>query len=270
MPRIKDLTISTTIDGSHVLPIDNADGTKGVAAVNAGPEFLQLCPLVWTGRYKNLGTDITDAQSTAIKNGTFDGLHIGDYWYKNSIHWRITDANYFLNCGDTNFTTKHLVIVPDESLGNAQMNTENVTTGGWVGSALYSNLSTYREKVVAWCGESHLLTHRNFQVTATSNGYPSAGAWVDTDIDLMNEQMVYGSFIFGNGGSLPTGKTNHRIDKSQLALFAWDKTFVNRRFSYWLKDICSATNFALANGNGSANFSYASASFGVRPAFCIC
>ncbi len=64
--------------------------------------------------------------------------------------WRIVDMDYWYNCGDTAFTSHHLVIMPDEALYNAQMNTTNVTTGGYVGSAMYkSNLANAKTIVNA-------------------------------------------------------------------------------------------------------------------------
>lgn len=40
-------------------------------------------------RGKNLGDHVTDEQVTAMRNGTFNDLFIGDYWKINSITWDI-------------------------------------------------------------------------------------------------------------------------------------------------------------------------------------
>ena len=87
---------------------------------------------------------MTTAQYAAIKAGTFDDLYIGDYWTIGGVNYRIAAFDYYLNSGDTNCTTHHVVIVPDTCLYNAQMhNTSsggyeggaaNTTTGGYVGS----------------------------------------------------------------------------------------------------------------------------------------
>lgn len=200
--RIKDLTKVTSLSSSDVLAIDNTGGTKGITAQNAAGQLLQLPPIIWTGWYKNLGSSVTTAQHTAIANGTFEGLHLGDYWSIDGINYRIAAFDYYYNCGDTSdgAYTHHVVCVPDLNMGNQQMNSTNTTTGGWVGSEMWTtNLATARTKIKSAFGD-RILTHRCYQVNAVSNGKPSAGAWIDTDIDLMNEQMVYGGFIFGSPG----------------------------------------------------------------------
>lgn len=88
-------------------------------------------------RGKNLGTALTAVQKAAIKDGSFKGMFLGDYWSIGGRIWRIVDMDYWYNCGDTAFTSHHLVIMPDEALYNAQMNTTNITTGGYVGSEMY-------------------------------------------------------------------------------------------------------------------------------------
>ena len=75
-------------------------------------------------RGKNLGSVVTEEQKTNIKNGTFKGFFLGDYWIIGSYTWRIVDFDYWYDCGDTAFTKPHLVIMPDKPLYNAQMNPE--------------------------------------------------------------------------------------------------------------------------------------------------
>ena len=85
----------------------------------------------------------------------------------------------------------------------------------------------------------------------------------------MNEQMVYGGAIFmpiANGSGV---YTNYRVEKSQLPLFALDPSRICNRAWYWLRDVVTASHFALISGNGSANYGGAGTSGGVRPAFCI-
>ena len=91
----------------------------------------------------------------------------------------------------------------------------------------------------------------------------------------MNEKMVYGTDIFHNiqhGTNIPN---NYVIDKSQLSLFRLDKSKIiafndgGTRQHYWLRDVVSASAFALVNTNGAAGSGNASYSSGVRPAFLI-
>lgn len=221
-------------------------------------------------RGKNLGTTVTEEQWEAISSGTFTDLYIGDYWVIGGVNWRIAAFDYYLNCGDTNFTKHHAVIVPDTCLYNAQMNTTNVTTGAYKGSAMYTaNLTQAKSTINSAFGSSHVLSHRIYLSNATSNGRASAGEWTDSTVDLMCEHMVYGSGIFSpvsDGSNVPN---NYRVEKGQLPLFALESSRICNRAAWWLRDVITAAGFAYVGNGGCADFYNASNSFGVRPAFCI-
>ena len=218
-------------------------------------------------RGKNLGTSVTAEQYAAISSGKFTDLYIGDYWVINGVTYRIAAFDYYYNCGDTNFTKHHVVIVPDTSLYKAQMNTSNVTTGGYTGSAMYkSNLAQAKTTIKAAFGSTHVLTKRELLTNAVNGNTPSGWAWFDSDVELMNEVQAYGSVAWGahdgNGYNVASGD-------GQFPLFMFDRTKLHNREDYWLRDVSSATNFSYVNGNGNASISGASYSYGVRPAFCI-
>lgn len=218
-------------------------------------------------RGKNLGTSVTAEQYAVISSGKFTDLYIGDYWVIKGVTYRIAAFDYYYNCGDTNFTKHHVVIVPDTSLYKAQMNTSNVTTGGYTGSAMYkSNLAQAKTTIKAAFGSAHVLTKRELLTNAVNGNTPSGWAWFDSDVELMNEVQVYGSVAWGahdgNGYNVASGD-------GQFPLFMFDRTKLHNREDYWLRDVSSAPLFSLVDGYGGANAVYASRSFGVRPAFCI-
>ena len=218
-------------------------------------------------RGKNLGTSVTAEQYAAISSGKFTNLYIGDYWVIKGVTYRIAAFDYYYNCGDTNFTKHHAVIVPDTSLYKAQMNTSNVTTGGYTGSAMYkSNLAQAKTTIKAAFGSAHVLTKRELLTNAVNGNTPSGWAWFDSDVELMNEVQVYGSVAWGahdgNGYNVASGD-------GQFPLFMFDRTKLHNREDYWLRDVCSATGFSFVRGNGNAGSFSASSSVGVRPAFCI-
>lgn len=222
-------------------------------------------------RGKNLGNAVTDAQWQAISSGTFIDLYIGDYWVIGGVNWRIAAFDYYLNCGDTSFTKHHAVIVPDTCLYNAQMNTTNVTTGAYKGSAMYTaNLAQAKSTINSAFGSSHVLSHRIYLSNATSNGRASAGEWTDSTVDLMCEHMVYGSGIFSpvsDGSNVPN---NYRVEKGQLPLFALEPSRICNRATWWLRDVITAAYFASVASDGHASYyGGASSAIGVRPAFCI-
>ena len=218
-------------------------------------------------RGKNLGTSVTAEQYAAISSGKFTDLYIGDYWVINGVTYRIAAFDYYYNCGDTNFTKHHVVIVPDTSLYKAQMNTSNVTTGGYTGSAMYkSNLAQAKTTIKAAFGSTHVLTKRELLTNAVNGNTPSGWAWFDSDVELMNEVQAYGSVAWGvhdgNGYNVASGD-------GQFPLFMFDRTKLHNREDYWLRDVASAPNFSYVYNNGNANYNTASYSLGVRPAFCI-
>lgn len=218
-------------------------------------------------RGKNLGTSVTEEQYAAISSGKFTDLYIGDYWVIKGVTYRIAAFDYYYNCGDTNFTKHHVVIVPDTSLYKAQMNTSNVTTGGYTGSAMYkSNLAQAKSTIKAAFGSAHVLTKRELLTNAVNGNTPSGWAWFDSDVELMNEVQVYGSVAWGahdgNGYNVASGD-------GQFPLFMFDRTKLHNREDYWLRDVSSAASFSYVYDGGYASSNSASYSHGVRPAFCI-
>ena len=266
MIKINELPELTDPSGSHIVGYKGNDTvqipTDAIVAVSAINHRN-----VYRGKY--LGSSVTAAQKAAIQSGSFDDLFIGDYWVINGVTWVIADMDYFYNCGDTAFTKHHLVIVPDRALYNASMNDSNVTTGGYVGSKMYTeNLNSAKATIAATFGDM-ILSHREYLTNAVTDGHPSAGGWFDSTVELMNEVMVYGTYMFApanNGVTIPIRST---VAKQQLALFALNPRAIDNRQHIWLRDVVSAALFARVYYGGSADYAYASTSYGVRPEFCI-
>lgn len=220
-------------------------------------------------RGKFLGNKVTDEQYAAISAGTFDDLYIGDYWTIGGVNYRIAAFDYYLNSGDTACTTHHAVIVPDTSLYNAAMNGTNTTNGGYVGSAMYKSNLEQAKTIIKSAFSGHVLKHRIYLTNAVANGRASGGAWCDSEVDLMCEQMAYGSGIFSpvsNGSDVPF---NYRVEKFQLPLFQHEPSCICKRATWWLRDVITVSSFTNVANDSYAGYSNATYSFGVRPAFCI-
>lgn len=215
----------------------------------------------------SLGTSLTAAQSNDIRAGTFDLVRPGGYWTINGRKYWVAHADYALRCGDTSLTTHHVVVVPDVQLATAAWNTEDVTTGGYVNSKIRTEtLPTVLETVKGDFGAEHILKRRVILGNAVSGSTTSGWAWYDSEIDLMNEKMVYGSYAWG-GGSQNGYDTG--CDKTQLALFAARPDLICNRQSWWLRDVRSAASAASVGSSGPASAWNASAVLGVRPAFLV-
>ena len=270
--NLSELTqINELVSGNKLL-VGTTDGNKAIAAEDAlfamldGFAPVELRRVLFRG--KNLGTALTAVQKAAIKDGSFKGMFLGDYWSIGGRIWRIVDMDYWYNCGDTAFTSHHLVIMPDEALYNAQMNTTNVTTGGYVGSAMYKSNLANAKTIVNAAFQGSVLTHREYLCNAVANGRPSGGAWFDSSIELPNEPMMYSHPHFSPTSDGSTVPSIYTISKTQLALFMVCPRFiVNRSYNQWLRDVVSSACFANVDYYGLANCYYASGSLGVRPVF---
>lgn len=266
--------ISTNTSNIATNKTNIATNTSNISSINT-----KIAPLLYDNagahnaiyRGKALGSSVTTAQYTAIGNGTFTDLYIGDYWTINSVNWRIAGFDYYLGCGDSTTTKHHIVIVPDTVLYNAQMNTSNTTSGGYAGSVMYtSNLANAKTTINNAFGSSHILSHRIYITNAVSSGHPSGGAWVDSTVDLMNEYMVYGAPHFHPMDNGDIVDINYEVEKSQLPLFSHDHSRIAIAGTWWwLRDIASASGFCGISGSGNAFCIEASDYNGVRPAFCL-
>ena len=290
--KVTELTAFTTPTDSCLIPIHDGTGLKKITFANFRAKAVEgteakIAPLLFNNagahnaiyRGKSLGSTVTTAQYAAIKAGTFDDLYIGDYWTIGGVNYRIAAFDYYLNSGDTSCTTHHVVIVPDACLYNAQMhNTSsggwesgaaNTTAGGYVGSDMYKSNLEQAKTTIKSAFSGHVLKHRIYLTNAVANGRASGGAWCDSEVDLMCEQMVYGSGIFSplsDGSNVPA---NYRVEKSQLPLFQHEPSRICNRATWWLRDVITASGFADVLSYGLAYYGNASDSFGVRPAFCI-
>lgn len=270
--NLSELTqINELVSGNKLL-VGTTAGNKAIAAEDAlfamldGFAPVELRRVLFRG--KNLGTALTAVQKAAIKDGSFKGMFLGDYWSIGGRIWRIVDMDYWYNCGDTAFTSHHLVIMPDEALYNAQMNTTNVTTGGYVGSAMYKSNLANAKTIVNAAFQGSVLTHREYLCNAVANGRPSGGAWFDSSIELPNEPMMYGHPHFSPTSDGSTVPSIYTISKTQLALFMVCPRFiVNRSYNQWLRDVVTSATFAGVGCFGDAYYYNASGSYGVRPVF---
>lgn len=284
--RMADLTALTKVSDSAMLFIHDGNGIKKVSAgllkkdlkdlITAHKTILDRVTASGAGahnsiyRGKNLGTAVTAAQWAAIQAGTFDDMYIGDYWVMGGVTYRIAAFDYYLRAGDTDMNTHHVTLVPDANMYTYCMNDTNITTGGYVGSKMYTQgLNQAKTTITSAFGATHILTHRQYLCNAVTNGKPSGGSWYDSTVELMTEQNVYGGKVFGAGNDGSTVPALYTVDKSQFPLFTFRPDMISNRQWFWLRDVVSAAHFAGVSGIGYAYCSAASGAGGVRPAFSI-
>ena len=238
--------------------------------------------------------------STNIQAGKFVGMHIGDYITKtvtlpaitytdkagveqtqaaqtfSNVKWLVAAIDPHIHCGDTETTTHHVLLIPASTLQcNVKMNPTNDTTGAYTGSDMWRvHMPNWANAIKTAFGSGHVLKHRELLANAINATAPSGAgagwvgtasgwAWVDVEVNIPNEQMIYGGRVWGSGfdgGDFP------RI----LPLYALKCSHLDDRSWFWLRAVAAASNFARASGSGNAAYdgaSYSDSNGGVRPYF---
>lgn len=224
--------------------------------------------------------------SAAIATGNFTNIYPGDYIIKSvtidgttysNVKWIVMDLDYHLHAGDTETTAHHVVLMPETTLGTHRMNETNITTGGFLGSEMWTvHIPKVAAGIKAAFGAAHVLTHRELLSNAVDtdvkscgyNGWTGAASnwtWADVEVNLCNEPMVYGirdvSSSFFDVGECT----------KQLAAFNLNHGLrCSKRQWWWLRAVATSADFAFVDYGGDAGYYYASAADGgVRPYFLL-
>lgn len=304
MGRIKDHSTGSPVKDDAFI-FDGTNGTKKVLAKDVLLAVLKTSGSTVAGLHNSIyrGVNLkthwgltTDAQvvskvTTNISNGTFEDLFIGDYFDvtinsevggSEVVTCVIAGFDIYLNCGDTALTQHHAVIVPKNCFKTkSAMNSSGTTSGGYVGSAMYTNILPKYATALQTALSNHIISHRELLTNAVNTSAKSGGysawdgaasdwAWKDSLIELMSEPEVYGSKVWSSS-AYDVG-----IAKVQLPLFALNPAMIQANLGntttrqwYWLKAVASSTDFCCVRDNGGADSGGASDSSGVRPRFLI-
>ena len=238
--------------------------------------------------------------STDIQAGKFDDIYIGDFITKSvtlpaitytdkagteqtqaaqtftNVKWYVAAIDPHIHCGDAETTAHHVLLIPASTLQrNVKMNPTNDTTGAYTGSDMWRvHMPNWANAIKTAFGSGHVLKHHELLANAINATAPSGAgagwvgtasgwAWTDVEVNIPNEQMIYGGRVWGSGfdgGDFP------RI----LPLYALKCSHLDDRSWFWLRAVASASDFALASDRGHASYYGASLSYsygGVRPYF---
>lgn len=284
--RIQDFNENLKPDTNNDFLMTFNDGSESKTRLRDAfyamvPDGMQTHNNIFRGQ--NLGA-LNATHISNIQNGTFHDMFIGDYFTINGSNYVIAGINTKHLNGDTTPLGNHLLLMPDEfsklddgtlmiadGKSTHYMNDTDTTTGGFANTKLYkTHMPSIQRKLETDFG-SHLLTFR--QVVSThvdASGAPDQGEWRDTKLGIPNEVMVYGTTL--NGNNKNNAWYNVGDDKVQLPLFRLnpDELSNHRNWGFWLRDIHSASEFALAAYNGDASWYGASSPWvGVRAFFLI-
>ena len=229
-------------------------------------------------RYKNLGTEITEAQLEAIRSGTFDDLYVGDYWVLDGKVQRIVDIDYYYGKAGTGAeTTHHLVVLPDIGQSGQTVAMHDTSDDPLLVEGMHycdtdmckTKMATYRAQVEALVGADHML-----QMTKRigDRSY-DAKLWLMCLVNFVGEQaLVIPSFEEQAGISYPFAYPD---DDRRFALFAHSRRFdSDATAGTWFTDTVSGggdPGFALVAGIGGliASLAVDSRNAGVRAAYLL-
>lgn len=270
--KITDYSAVTKLTNDNVFLVDGTNGTKKILTTDAILSVLGLLSVenrrkIFRG--KNLGTSLTVEQKAAIQNGSFDDMWLGDYWIINGVTWRIADFDYWYGYSEQPITNHHLVIMPDTALNSVAMNDTSTTAGGYLGSKMYTEYINTAKTAILDAFSGAVLTHKEYLIDTVESGNPTSGTYVDSIVDLPNEMMIFGSYIYTPANNGSNNVRRFTISNRQLALFASTYKFLAISTGFWLRDIGSSTQFVRVTNYGAITLTGASSSYGVRPVFAI-
>lgn len=138
--------------------------------------------------------------------------------------------------------------------------------------------STVRNQIISDFGEDSIIKYGANVINSVSNGNPSSDISFDTDVENMNEIMVFGSIANGITNTPTTQTFQYCTDgATQLALFRLNTKMIvptntneQNQYSYFLRENTYMCKGATCCKNGRpATSGYAHNSNGIRPAFPI-
>ena len=256
--RIQDFSENSKPDTNNDFLMTFNDGSESKTRLRDAfysmvPDGTQTHNNIFRGA--NLGA-LNATHIANIQNGSFHDMFIGDYFSINGSNYVIAGINYKKNSGNVG---NHLVLMPQDwsktptqtltptGGTNKYMNDTDTTAGGFVGSKLYQTyLPQIQTKLESDFG-AHLMTFRTAVSThVDDSGVPDKAEWRDAKVGIPNEVMIYGTTLEGNNKN--NAWNNVGDENTQLPLMRLDVTQRNNNglAGFWLRDIHSSTDFAVA------------------------
>lgn len=238
-----------TIDGTSIKTLKSR--LEAISANNAAAHNA-----VYRG--KNLGTSITDAQLSAIRNGTFDDLYIGDYWVLpingKSVRARIAG----FSCGWQEIP--HIVLLLD-NLGNFPINDTATCEGHLANSKLQTEIiPSLLEKIYPVIPEEHIMNVSEYVADAIN----SAGEithYTSMQLKLfLPSRNNFGGLAWHPGTPYSLRTKDYRLNTAYASMssirwpLAWyeKKTYIF--FQCWLAENLNATDWTF--GSDAAFWGY--------------
>lgn len=265
--RISNLTEAQSIGSDQYLVIDSVNtGTKKIEARKFSEQIIEKNPKIEMKntffKFDYLGTHFDP--SIDISN-----YFLGNYWIDDGgTVWRIVDFNYYKN---DEFPTNHFIVMPDEALYSAQMNSEDHYSGSAYGysSMRENSLAMAKNSIVDFFGDSHVVRFGDYFTTYINEDGSGSGFQYFSNIcvELPNEPMIFGTYIHANN------KGCNRMSKvsRQFSLFRLYPSFItgfgdsNEYDDYWLRDVVDYNIFSIVSNPNIPSYGTGINDCGVRP-----
>ena len=215
-------------------------------------------------RGASLGTNVSPYMAS-IRNGTFSGMYLGDYWTYGGVNWRIAAFNYFMGVGGTPITQHHVVVVPDKALYNAGLHETQPFKGSYLDHTINkSGLNQAVSMAQSAFGANNLMKGwTRVSQGINDNGTVISYTWYSSYAMLLDETMVFGRRLMGAG---PEGNA---LNLGQLSAFERNHTMIFPGYTYWLRDRSHASTAVYLKENGEVSTAPLTYGFGIRPYFLI-
>jgi hypothetical protein len=240
-------------------------------------------------RGNDLGTVSSDNIDTFmsehdISTGLFTDLCIGDYFtascnFRSSgplssssttstITFRIMDIDPYYNISASGIAgTHHILVVPDQILTTASMNSSTTNSTGYKGSTMYSKTIASIDTTLAAIFGDYYLSYN--EIISTDNS--TSTTTVSVKSILMNELEAFGDTTSSISSS---GLLDYQLPgfaQNSSLLIAYDTS--SSAAQWWLRDCNNRNTFCSVDTTGAAASSNAggwgNTSYGVRPRFCL-
>ena len=224
-------------------------------------------------RGKNLGDVYTEEQKTTIKDGSFKGLFLGDYWEIGGVIWRIVDFDYWFGTGQSNaelnvVKTHHLTIMPDSIVLNKfAFNNGSPYIKSYIFTQALSPLYTFVGD--AFGSTDNILKYYDYLEntidTTDSAQYPATGtSWYLVDVLTPTPMMILG-YNDLDPFSIEGGR--YTVSNKQLALMRINYRFRGSNDLYVLRKNVRAGMVECIDRLGTHTKFPANSYMGVRPVF---
>ena len=227
-------------------------------------------------RGDSLGTSVSSAQWTSIRNGTFEDMYIGDYWTINSHKYVIAKFYY---CSPYVTASCPSVLMLDFSQLSKKMNDIDTTEGGYAGS----KMRTFMDETVTPQLDTDFTSGHVYKPTwsvdnAVTDGIVTGRTSIEAKACLLSEVDVWGyrraSAYAHQYGSLFASPDPYNGVGHPIPLISLTGSYTPHGGRGWLRDVCSADGFAYIYSNrtfGGSAVSYSANvnNAQVRPAFFI-